>query len=462
MTALKNYGLLALNLLGLFACLSFALAISYNHNLRADLTPGRAYTLSPHSLKILDGIQEDVRILAFVRKEDPRNDYLQDLFWRIGLRQPKITSRLIDINRNPALARAYRAEAYGSLIVECGARRKSFSNVDEEDLMAAILQVTRDYEKTVYVLTGHGEHDITGADRNHGYTTFRNVLEQEFYHVVPLSLFGSRAVPSDAAAILIPGPRRDLLAAEILKLDRYLQSGGSLLVLLDPGAAPAMEAFLRRYRLELPAQAVGDGDYRLAASEPLSARIPQKSRESSVTSTLDADPVFSQFGPIDIQPGDNEQIDILPLLGTSKNSWAVSLGRPALPENIEFDQERGDRRGPFPVGVSVAIRLGEPQTVEEGQAVRRAGRMIVYADSDFASNQFIDLLGNRDLLVNSVNWLALEDELMGERPQRKVAGKEQFFVSSRQIYSVFMLGVVIAPAVFLVLGLAVFVRRRMS
>ncbi len=57
--------------------------------------------------------------------------------------------------------------------------------------MATILQVTRDYEKTVYVLTGHGEHDMKDSDRNRGYTTFRTVLEQELYHVKPLSLFGA-------------------------------------------------------------------------------------------------------------------------------------------------------------------------------------------------------------------------------------------------------------------------------
>ena len=88
--------------------------------------------------------------------------------------------------------------------------------------------------------------------------------------------------------------------------------------------------------------------------------------------------------------------------------------------------------------------------------------MIVYSDSDFANNFFIELLGNRDLLVNSVNWLALEDTLIGVRTERKVSGKEQFFVSSRQNYMVFMLGVVAAPALFLALGVAVFLRRRLS
>ena len=135
------------------------------------------------------------------------------------------------------------------MVVECGTRRKSFSNVREEILMAALLQVTRDYEKNVYMLTGHGEHDMTDSDRNKGYTTFHNVLEQEFYHVKPLSLFGHDEIPKDAATIIIAGPRRDMLPEEALKLDRYLRAGGSLLVMVDPGDSPSMTALLSSQKL---------------------------------------------------------------------------------------------------------------------------------------------------------------------------------------------------------------------
>jgi gliding motility-associatede transport system auxiliary component len=461
MTVLKNYGLLILNVLGVVALLSICEAVSYRHNLRLDLTPGRFYTLSQHSLRILDHVDKDVKILAFFGREDARNNYLRDLFWRMEERQPHIKTRFVDLNRNPALARAYRADAYGSVIVECGARRKSFSNATEEILMAAILQVTRDYEKYVYVLSGHGEGDIADADRKKGYSTMRNLLEQEFYRVRPLSLFGSREIPADAATIIVPGSRRDLLPEEASKFDHYLRSGGSMLVLLDPGASPSMAAFLRRYRIDLPAEMIGESDNQLSAGEAITSRIAERSRESSVTSTSD-DPLFSLFGPINILPGDNEDLDVLPLISTSKSSWAIPLRGRDLPENLEFDAKRGDRRGPFVVGVSVAVRIAGSEPAKEDQTVHKAGRLIVFSDADFASNQFIEMLGNRDLVVNSVNWLALEDTLIGVRPERRIGGKEQFYLSSRQNYTLFMLGVVILPAVFVVLGSVVFMRRRMN
>lgn len=232
-------------------------------------------------------------------------------------------------------------------------------------------------------------------------------------------------------------------------------------MLLDPGASPSWAEFLHRYRVDLPAQMIGESDNQLSAGEPITSRIPEKAHESSVTSTSD-DPLFSLFGPIDIQPGDNEDIDVLPLLSTSKSSWAMPLSGRGLPENLEFDAKRGDRHGPFVVGVSLAVRVAGNEPVKEDQAVRKAGRIIVYSDVDFANNEFIEMLGNRDLVVNSVNWLALEDTLIGVRPERKIAGKEQFFLSSRQNYRLFMLGVVILPAIFVILGGLVFVQRRMS
>ncbi|MET0153063.1 MAG: DUF4350 domain-containing protein, partial [Candidatus Binatia bacterium] len=335
--------------------------------------------------------------------------------------------------------------------------------IREEVLMATILQVTRDYEKTVYLLTGHGEHDITDSDRNKGYTTLSNVLEQEFYHVKTLSLFGDEPIPKDAAAIIVAGPRGNLRPEEAQKLDQYLRAGGSLLMMVDPENAQSTAAFLRRYRVDLQAAVVSEPANRLAASEMLTAKIPDRSKDSAVTLALDADPVFSLFGPVQALPGDTEDIDVIPLLMTSKSSWSIPLRGGQVPDDLDFDAKRGDERGPFPAGLSVAVRLaGASHDEVQDEESRNAGRMIVYGDSDFANNFFIDLLGNRDLLVNSVNWLALEDTLIGVRPERKVGGKEQFFVSSRQNYMVFLLGVVIEPAIFLLIGAAVFVRRRMS
>jgi ABC-type uncharacterized transport system involved in gliding motility auxiliary subunit len=90
----------------------------------------------------------------------------------------------------------------------------------------------------------------------------------------------------------------------------------------------------------------------------------------------------------------------------------------------------------------------------------RGGRLIVLGDSDFASNGIIDYLGNKDLLVNSVNWLARDESLLSARAQSKEVGREQFFVTETQGAWSFWLATVVQPALFFAVGTWVFLRRR--
>jgi hypothetical protein len=69
-------------------------------------------------------------------------------------------------------------------------------------------------------------------------------------------------------------------------------------------------------------------------------------------------------------------------------------------------------------------------------------RILAFGDSEFATNRFLDYLGNRDLLVNSVNWLAREDA-DGQRPQKTAARISSS--SARQFENVFQWAVLWQP-----------------
>ena len=460
MSGFRNYLHLALHVLGLLAMLGAAALVVVHHNARLDLTPQKLWTLSPHSKKILDGVEQPAEVLAFMRREDARNDYLEDLLWRVNRYEPRVTYRIIDVNRSPALARRYKVSAYGAIVVESAGRRKTFTGVSEELLMGALVGVTRNYEKTVYFLTGHGERDAYDSDRYRGYTTARRSLEDELYHVKTLVLASEGEVPGDATVVIAAAPREDLLPQETLALRRFVDGGGSLLAMVDPDTASSFVAFLESYGLRLPPEIVADGDYKLAASEALTMRVPGRG-DSLITDGLDADPVFSMSRPIEV--ADGEGLASV-LLETSADSWAIPARGGEIPDDHEYHPGR-DRRGPFALGRQIRIDLGQDEPSEDGPPIerleRRSSRLVVLGDADFANNFFVELLGNRDLFVNAVNWLALEESLIGVRPVRKERGKEQFFVSERQRYNAFWLGTVIQPSIFLAVGLVIFVWRRL-
>jgi hypothetical protein len=44
--------------------------------------------------------------------------------------------------------------------------------------------------------------------------------------------------------------------------------------------------------------------------------------------------------------------------------------------------------------------------------------MVIIGDADFASDAYYDLLGNANLVLNAIAWLAREDVLEGEREKQ--------------------------------------------
>ncbi len=453
MRAWRQWLLLAVATVGLGGSMAMAEAIVSRYLLRLDLTPNKAYTLAEQSRRVLQNLAQNVKVIAFLRSDDARNPVIEDLLWRVHTVSKKVQYTVVDINRNPSVAREYGVNADAALVVEAGGRRKVFSNPSEPLLIGAILQVTRPQQKKVYVLTGHGERSITDTDRHSGFSTARLALTNEFYEVAPLSLLSGEGVPADASVVMIPGPRADLLPTELLALDAYLGRGGSLLVMLDPFQAASLVAFLRTYHVAVGADVVVDPENRLFAGDFLTMVIPGLSPRNPVSASLAAPPLFSRARAVDFLPDSTGRFLGEDLLESGNASWRTPDRSVLQIATASFVAGR-DTRGPVSVGVAeYAGRATGPGP---------AARLLVLGDSDFANNFFIEYLGNKDLLVNSVNWLAHDEQLVGVRPQQQRPGVNQFFVSARQGKVAFWLGTVVQPALFLAVGLVVFFRRRFT
>ena len=75
----KNYLLLIYTVAAFGAILIVAEAIISNHNARLDLTPGRRFSLSEFDRRVLGGLEHNVKVMAFVRVEDPTYLDLSDI-----------------------------------------------------------------------------------------------------------------------------------------------------------------------------------------------------------------------------------------------------------------------------------------------------------------------------------------------------------------------------------------------
>ena len=429
---------LVVGTIGLIACGALILFLTYRHNVRVDLTPGRDYTLSTHARKILGELAQDVHLTVFVRSEDPRTPELKDLLYRIGQETKRVTYDFVDLNRSPALAKRYGIDRYGAIVVESGGRRRDVSNPAESLLMGAFLAVTRNRERIVYFVTGHGERSPDDTDRKAGMSAAKRALEDDQFKVRILPLIGPDGIPADATAVVVAGPRKDLLPGEAERLGAYVRRGGNALMLLDPEAPRSVVELAAGLGVGAPAEVVVDPEHRLAGGEGVTLMVSDTLRSFLVSGTLEAPPVFSFARPLTVS--DAEAENAISFLKTSADSYTAPPSDPA---------GRSDR----PTG-ALAVGVALVPTSE------RAGRVIVLGDSDFASNGVIDYLGNKDLLVNSVNWLARDESLLAARAESKEVGREQFFVTETQGALAFWLATVVQPAIFFAAATVVLVRRR--
>ncbi|MFP6609913.1 MAG: GldG family protein [Deltaproteobacteria bacterium] len=439
---------------GLVVLLVVLVATAYMFNLRVDLSPGGRFTLSDHALAVLHGLDEPVHVTSFIRTEDSRNPVLKDLLWQASHENPLLSYELVDINRHPALASTKGVNSYGASVVESAGRRADFSQPTEAQLVSAIAHVSHEAKK-VYVLGGHGECAMENTDRHRGCSEMAHSISAEFYEVAELNLLAVDDVPADASVVIIAGPASDLLEGELAKLARYLDRGGDLLVMLDPFKATGLGTLLGEYGIDVHDDVVLDPDHRLSGGEPFSLVLVDRNRHHLLSGTLDAPPLFSgarSFGGRDDEASGRV---ITRLLKSGPRSWASHDPGVLAGKEPRFVGGR-DINGPLVLGIEVSAR---PRA--EGVAGGERTRIVAFGDSGFATNRFLEYLGNKDLLVNSVNWLAKEEQLISTRAKRKTPGRNQFFVSQAEGRRVFLGAVVYEPLFFMLVGIGVMLRRRL-
>ena len=127
-----------------------------------------------------------------------------------------------------------------------------------------------------------------------------------------------------------------------------------------------------------------------------------------------------------------------------------------------FDQDE-DLAGPISVAVVGIVRVKEPEVEKDAASLpdkfmKEEGRFIVFGDSDFVTNAYVNLQGNGDLFYSAISWLAEEGDLISIRPKETEA--DPLMMSSFQQRLVFWLPVVALPLIVLIVGGLVVTRRR--
>jgi|TARA_B100000959_G_scaffold277029_1_gene332793 ABC-type uncharacterized transport system involved in gliding motility auxiliary subunit len=459
--------------------------MSVRYKVRTDLTETGRYSLSRQTVKILKSLEHDVEAVAFYRGDERSRQAMHDLLEEYAYHTPKFSFHFVDPDKRPIETAKYGVTSYRTTLIRSRGKQETVGFESEEKVTNALLKVISDKVKVIYFLKGHGEKGLEDKEKV-GYQTAKAAIKKETFKVRELLLVNQERVPEDAAILVIAGPKQDFLPAELAKIRRYVDGGGSLLFLLDPLMAPKISGYLAGYGFKIGNDIIIDKQSKMLGANYLTPVVMEYNQKHLIGRDFN----FVTFFPVarSVEVKEDPAKGMYNLAKTGSSSWAKSKGK-LDEEDIKFnaaDDQRGpinlasvsvikvkDDTGAAPVQPTAKTDKSETDKTKADktdagvapapksnltEGINRWGRIIVVGDSDFAGNAYLNLMGNKDFFLNMVGWLAEETALVSVR--KKSTELTPLTLTDRESNLVFWLCVILVPTSTLAIGAGVVGRRR--
>ncbi len=445
--------------------LIFVNLLSRRYFLRWDLTRGQSQSLSAVTKALLQEVNKPLALTAFYPEGLGDRQKAKELLQIYAYRNPNISFAFVDPDRNPLKAKEAGYRYPGNILLEYEGRRQMADRPDEAAISETIRKLLKTEQKKIYFLTGHGERSLEESRRD-GLLTARRSLDNEGYQVAALNLLNQAEVPKDAAVVVVAGPQQPLFSQEIKALKNYLEQGGRLLVMLEPFRDGGLKEFLGRYGVGLNDGIILDQN-QVSAALGASAVMPIAIKYGQHRITRDFTNVVTIYPlarPL-ILKRDIPDVRLLELAATSPTSWEKTGKDWGKNSRLEYDPQQ-DRQGPFPLAALADISLsqGAVQEKKEASASNKKPQeekktyLAVFGDVDFATNGYFNLSMNGDLFLNTVNFLAAEEQQIVIRKDDQKA--QPLMLAGWQYWVLFLTTMVLVPLLMVGAGVSAYVKRR--
>ncbi|TAK10962.1 MAG: hypothetical protein EPO32_13595 [Anaerolineae bacterium] len=445
----SNAVLMALAFLGIFVMLNW---FASQYDQRWDLSQDKLGTLSPETLSILAGLEEPVTIQAYytAQSQVSANENVRTLLDSYAFNSNDLVSyEFIDPNNDPVGAIALGISQDRTLAITMGERTELVTVANETEITGALVRLMGE-ARTAYFLTGHSEFNPEDTG-DASYSTAAGELRGRGYTLMTLNLLVEGVIPEDASLIVIAGPLVPLARSEVDLLADYLDAGGDMVIMLEPGIVtanntPTAEDALAQYLIR---------EWGLLLGDDLVVDFQTQQVAQAVAASYAPHPVTDPLANVaTIYPtARSVRLGELPegITGTQlvetapfETTWAETDLEGLVNNVLEPDAET-DIPGP----VSIAVAL-------ENSA---GARVVVFGDSEFASNQWHSVQLNGRMLLNAVDWAAEQEGLITITAPTPT---QRFSLPPfpQYTYLIMLMGICVLPGIFVVSGIVVFFQRR--
>ena len=438
-------------ILVIMAVLVVANFLANRYNKSLDATSNKRFTLSDQTKKVVGELKQDINIQYFDRPSGMQAG--KDLLDRYASLSPKVHVEYVDLLKKPQLARAANVTREGEAVVAIGAKREEAKTFDEEGVTGALVRALKGGDRTVCVVGGSGEHRLDDSTSD-GLSEFQNAVQKDNYKAKSVNLLEKAEIPADCTTLVIAGPTGDYIPAEVDAIKKYVENGGRALFMLDPPLKLGRKEISDNKPLvDLLASWGVTADKDLLLDEnPVSQLVGLDATVPLVT-TYESHPIVNELSgtatgfpisrSLDTKNGD--KTSVTKLFSTSANSFSTTnLSSP----EIRIDPNK-DKKGPFTLAAAATYNTGKPNN---------QGRFIVVGSSRWASNSFLRFNGNRNLMLNMMNWLSSDEDLISIRPKEQE--DRRISLTRAQFFTLRSVSQFLLPLIVVVSGVMVWWRRR--
>ncbi|MCC6748627.1 MAG: Gldg family protein [Deltaproteobacteria bacterium] len=418
-------------ILAMTICTAFALNyVVAEYNKKVDLSYFKTTHPSESTRKMLKNLSAPFRAVLFFPSSNEVREQARAYFEGLKAESSHFKLELTDHALDPGLAKELSVSDNGIVVLARGKQthqinlgttinqaKGKLKKLDSEFQTAFLKLATQ--QKVAYLTVGHEELTRDPRDDVQGSSIrdLRMVLEKLNYDLKDLGIGQGLAseIPKDATMVIIAGPRKEFLPAEVSALKNYLRGGGRVLFFLDPEGGWNGASLLNPFGLKFqPVRLSNDRYHARLTYTPADRHFVFSTAFSAhpSVSTLSRNAprmasVFLGAGYLEEQPP------------TETNKTQVQFTVHSMPftwddldNNHEYDAKT-EKRKVYELAAAVTMKPVVPAP-KKGAPEEHEMRLVVVADADVISDKVFRNPGNGYLLVDAMKWLGGEERFIGE------------------------------------------------
>jgi ABC-type uncharacterized transport system involved in gliding motility auxiliary subunit len=299
----------------------------------------------------------------------------------------------------------------------------------------------------LFFLQGHGERNPY-SDANHDFSEFSTRLASKGYNIENLNLIETSSIPQNTDVLVIASPQMALLPGELDLLQRYIEQGGNLVWLADPGTIQSpIDRLADALAIEFLPGIIVDPNSQLLGLDRVDFALVAEYPRHPITQHVTSLSLYPQAQALEYH-GNETQWQSLNFLTSGDSSWNETG---ELKGEINNGDHADEINGPLNIGLTLS------STIENSSGPSEQ-RIAVLGDADFLSNHYLGNGANLELGLNLFNWLSHDDNLISISP--RAAPDTRLALSQAQQLVIAIIFLFVLPLLLAGSGIFIWLKRR--